>query len=548
MEGYPWATEATLQFLEKDYLRPGQSLDQRVTEICKNAERILGRPGFASAFKENFQKGWYSLATPVWTNFGTDRGVPISCFGSHLEDSMDSILRAHAEVGMMTKLGGGTSGYFGDLRGRGASIRGNGYSSGSVHFMQLFDRIINVVSQGATRRGSFAAYLPIEHPDIDEFLTLRQEGSPIQDLWFGVTVTDAWMQSMIDGDQAKRQRWARVLESRARLGGPYIVFIDNANNNAPDVYRDKGLEINASNLCTEIMLHSDADQSFVCCLSSMNILHYDEWKNTNAVEIMVYFLDSVMTEFIEKARHIPYMERAVRFAENQRAIGIGQLGWHSYLQRNMIAFESMTAKMKNVEVAKTIQSQALQASQKMAQEYGEPELLRGYGRRHTTMLAIAPTKSSAFILGQVSEGIEPQLSNYYIRDLAKGKFTFKNPYLIELLESKGQDTQSTWNKILKAGGSVQKLDCLTDEEKAVFKTFGEISQKEVIIQAAQRQRYIDQGQSLNLAVHPSIPIKDVNALIIEAWRLGVKSLYYQISVNSAQEFARDVLYCDSCSA
>ncbi|CAM6003653.1 unnamed protein product [Sphagnum balticum] len=450
---------------------------------------------------------------------------------------------------MMTKYGGGTSAYFGDLRPRGAEITNNGTSSGSVHFMQMFDSLINVISQGSTRRGNFAAYLPIEHPDIEEFLTIRKEGSPIQDLWFGVTVTDKWMQSMIDGDSDKRRIWAKILESRANIGGPYIIYIDNVNNARPEVYKDKDMKITHSNLCVEINLVDSSTESFVCCLSSMNDLYFDEWKDTDAVELMVYFLDSVMTEFINKATDIPFMERAVNFARNQRAIGIGQLGWHSYLQSKMIPFESMQAQLHGGLIAKTIHDQAYAASAKMVQEgYCEPPLLKGYGRRHTTLLAIAPTKSSAFILGQVSEGIEPHLSNYYIKDLAKGKFTVKNPALVKLLQDKNKDTEEVWQAILQAGGSVQSLDFLTREEKDVFKTFGEISQKEIVIQAAQRQKYIDQSQSLNLCIHPSVPIKDVNALLIEAWRLGIKSLYYQISVNSAQEFARDILNCVACES
>lgn len=298
--------------------------------------------------------------------------------------------------------------------------------------------------------------------------------------------------------------------------------------------------------CSEIWLPSSETESFVCDLSSMNILYYDDWKNTNAVELLVYFLDAVMTEFIEKAKKIKFMERAVRFAERHRALGIGWLGWHSYLQSKMIPFESMEAKYKNTEIAKNIKQEAYSASQKMAEEYGEPEILKNYNRRHTTLLAIAPTKSSAFILGQVSEGIEPHRTNYYIKDLQKGKFTIKNVHLQKLLKDKNLDTDEIWDDILKHGGSVQHLDCLTENEKDVFKTFGEISQKEIIIQAAARQKYIDQGQSLNLMIHPSISTKDINNLIIDAWKLGCKALYYQISVNAAQQFSRNILTCKSC--
>jgi ribonucleoside-diphosphate reductase alpha chain len=546
MSDYRWLTDLSRIFLERDYLVDGQSVDDRVSEICNAAEKILNKPGFAKRFQDNFKKGWYSFSTPIWTNFGNDRGLPISCFGSFISDSMESIAFTWSEVAMMTKHGGGTSGYFGNLRPRGAKIKQNGESSGSVHFMQAFDNLINVVSQGKTRRGNFAAYLPIDHPDIMEFLQLRTEGFPIQDLSYGVCVPDYWMQEMVDGDSEKRKIWAKVLETRANLGYPYIIFTDNANNNTADCYKDKGMKITHSNLCCEIFLANNEEESFVCDLSSMNILYYDEWKDTDAVELLVYLLDAVMTEFIDKAKNIKFMERPVRFAERHRALGIGWLGWHSYLQSKMIPWESIEAKFENVQIAMNIKEKAYAASAKLAQEYGEPEVCKGYGRRNTTLMAIAPTKSSAFILGQVSEGIEPHRTNYYIKDLQKGKFTIKNVELEKLLKEKGKDTDDVWKSILMNGGSVQHLDFLSEKEKDVFKTFAEISPKEIIIQAAQRQQYIDQGQSLNLMIHPSVPTKDVNALLVEAWKLGIKSLYYQMSVNAAQVFARNILECKSC--
>jgi ribonucleoside-diphosphate reductase alpha chain len=545
---YRWLTQESQTFLERDYLLPNQTLDERVDIICAEAERRLGIKDFAKQFKENIQKGWYSLSTPVWTNYGTNRGLPISCFGSFVDDNMESILHNIAEVGMMTKMGGGTSAYFGKLRPRGSEIKDNGQSAGSVHQMQLFDKLITVVSQGKTRRGNFAAYLDIDHEDIMEFLTIRGEGSPIQDLSFGVCVPSQWLKEMKEGDAQKRKVWAKVLQIRAEFGYPYIQFTDNANNNTVDVYKDKNRKIYASNLCSEIMLPSNEEESFVCCLSSMNLLHFDEWYETDAVKLMVYFLDTVMEEFIEKASEIKFMERAVTFAKKHRALGLGRLGWHSYLQSKMIAFESLEAKLYNVKIAKFIKEESYKASAELAEMFGEPEMLKGYGRRNTTLNADAPTKSSAFILGQVSESNEPAKANYYIKDLAKIKFTVKNSHLEKILEDKGKNTQEVWNSILMNAGSVQHLEFLSDHEKLVFKTFAEISQREVIIQASQRQKYIDQGQSLNLMVHPSIPTKDVNALILEAEELGIKALYYQYSVNAAQAFTRDILNCVSCEA
>lgn len=549
MSEYIWLNEFSQQFLDRDYLSPGESVDTRVDIICKTAERILNKPGYAARLKKVVQKGWCSLSTPIWTNFGTDRGLPISCFGSQIDDSMESILYTQAEVGMMTKGGGGTSAYFGNLRPRGATIRGNGESSGSVHFVQLFESLINIVSQGKTRRGNVAPYLPIDHKDVLEFLAIRSEGNPLQDVSPGICVPDYWMREMIDGDKDKRKIWAKVLESRMNSGYPYIFFTDTVNRNTVDVYKDLGMKITHSNLCTEIFLPDSSDESFVCDLSSVNALYYDEWKDTDAVEVVAYLLDAVMTEFIEKAKKIKFMDRAVRFAERHRALGIGILGWHSYLQSKMIPFESMMAKNLNVEIIKNLKTAAYAASAKLAVEYGEPELLKGYKRRNTTLLAIAPTKSSAFILGQVSESTEPHRANIFIKDLQKGKYTVKNIHLQALLKSLGKDTPETWDSILKHKGSVQHLDFLSENEKNVFKTFIEISPRELIIQASQRQKFLDQGQSLNLMIHPSTPIKDLNALMVEAWELGLKSLYYQINVNAAQEFSRKILTsCASCEA
>jgi ribonucleoside-diphosphate reductase alpha chain len=324
------------------------------------------------------------------------------------------------------------------------------------------------------------------------------------------------------------------------------MFSDTVNNNTVDIYKDKNLRIHSSNLCSEILLPTDKDNSFVCDLSSVNLLYYDEWKDTDLVETVVFLLDAVMTEFIEKASKIKYMERAVNFAKNHRALGLGVIGWHSYLQSNMIAYESMKAKNLNSKIFKDIKTKSYDASKKLAEIYGEPTLLSGYGRRNTTLMAIAPTKSSAFIMGQASESTEVEKSNYYIKDLAKIKVSHKNPYLIKVLEAHGKNTEIVWDSILKNNGSVQHLEFLTEHERNVFKASWEISVMEVIIQAAQRQKYIDQGQSLNIMIHPSTPAKEINTLMIEAWKMGIKTLYYQYSMNAAQEFNRALLECKSC--
>lgn len=543
-----WLNKDSRSFLKRGYLLEGETPEQRIRDIAESAEKLLGITGWADKFESYMHAGYYSLSSPIWSNFGRTRGLPISCFGSYIPDQMEGIFDKISEVAMMSKLGGGTSAYFGDIRPRGSEISSGGTATGVHHQLTVFNSTVNYVSQGNVRRGSFAAYLPIDHGDIHEFLGIRGEGNTIQDLSIGVCVSDEWMRNMIEGDKEKRKTWGAVIKKRFESGYPYLFFTDNTNNGAPQVYKDKGKKIYASNLCNEIYLSTDADESFVCNLSSLNLEKWDELSQTDAVETLVYFLDAVMTEFIDKTKGVPHMDAPRRFAINQRALGIGVLGWHSYLQSLMIPFESMDAKFKNAEIFGAMRDRCDAATIELAKHYGEPELLKGYGRRNTTTLAIAPTTSSSFILGQVSPSIEPLNSNYFVKDLAKGKFTYKNPYLVKLLKEKGQDTAEVWKDILVRGGSVQHLECMSDQEKDVFKTFGEISQKEIIIQAAQRQKFIDQGQSLNLMISPKAKPKDVNELMIFAWEQGIKGLYYQRSANPAQELARSILTCSTCEA
>ena len=556
---FEWLNENSRNFLNGGYLKEGVSAEERMKEIADHAEKILGIEGFSDKFYGYLSKGYYSLSSPVWSNFGNDKGLPISCFGSDIQDNMASILYTHGEVGMMSKFGGGTSGYFGNLRPRGAEIKDNGKSSGAVHFMEMFDKLVDIASQGSMRRGAFSPYLPIEHEDIKEFLEIGKEGNPIQKLTHGVTITDKWMKEMIAGDIKKREIWAKVLQSRVEVGYPYIFFTDTVNRNTVDVYKALKMLINHSNLCTEIKLPNNEKESFVCCLSSMNLLHFDEWKETDAVETMIYFLDAVISEFIskleamrdsehlEKREAFKYMERAYNFAKNHRALGLGTLGWHSLLQSKMIPFESVEASALNVRVHKFIQKKSYKASKELAVLFGEPELLKGYGRRNTTLNAIAPTTSSAFILGQVSQSIEPYFSNIYVKDVAKAKVTIRNPYLKKVLESYGKDNKDTWNSIRSNDGSVQHLDFLTQHEKDVFKTFAEIDQYVVLEQASMRQKFIDQGQSLNIMVNPQMSVKEINELHIFAWENEIKTLYYQHSTNASQQFSKNKL-CASCEA
>lgn len=545
---FEWLNEESKLFLQRGYLLEGVTAKERIRQIAENAEKILGKKGFADKFYDYMGKGWFSLSSPIWSNFGLNRGLPIACFSSLIGDSIQDIVSTVAEVGMMSKYGGGTSGYFGKVRPRGSVITNNGKSDGTFNFLKLFDSTIDVISQGTSRKGQFAAYIDIDHGDIDEWLDIHTEGNPIQLMYYGVCVTNKWLEEMKAGDEHKRKIWAKLLQRKAETGIPYIFFSDNANAGRPDVYKDMNLYIKNSNLCSEIMLPVSETESFVCCLSSMNLLYFDEWKDTDAPEVLTWFLDAVMTEFIEKAKDIAFMEKAVKFSRRHRALGLGVLGWHSYLQSHMIPFDSFEALLKTTEIFQLLQEKTLKASQDMAKELGEPELLEGYGRRNTTLMAIAPTKSSSFILGSVSPSIEPFKSNYYVKDLAKIKTIYKNPFLEKLLKEKGLDNDEIWNSILAHDGSVQHLTQLTQHEKDVFKTFQEISQKAIIDLAAERQKYIDQGQSLNIMIHPSTPTKDVNQLYLYAAQSGIKAIYYQYSISAAQAFNRDQLTCSNCEA
>lgn len=548
MKDFYWLNKESRDFLKKGYLLEGVTPEQRIKQITDKAEEILGIEGFSDKFYGYMAKGYFSLSTPVWMNFGNERGLPISCYGIDIQDDTADILRATAEIGMLTKMGGGTAGYFGKIRHRGAPIKNNGVSNGSVAMLLPFQTVTDTITQGQARRGYFASYQDVDHPDIEEYLDCRSEGNPIQNIALAVCISDDFMIRAENGDKKARRVLAKIHKKRAETGFPYVFFTDNVNKARPQVYKDKNMFINHSQMCTEIIEYTDAEKSFVCCLSSINLLHWDEIKDTDAVETLTYFLDAVYTEFIQKADGIPFMEKAVKFAKENRSIGVGVLGWHSYLQSKMIPYEGLEANLLNMSIFKFINDKTLKASKELAQIFGEPLILKGYGERFTTRVAPAPTTSSSFILGQVSPSFEALLDNYFMKDLAKGKYVWRNPYLVKLLEEKGKDTTDVWNSILKHGGSVQHLNFLSDLEKSVFKTFGEISQLEIVKQASSRQRFIDQSQSLNLMIHPDTPLKEVNALFYEAWKSGIKTLYYQRSVNIAQKVSRDLMSCSNCEA
>jgi len=490
----------------------------------------------------------YDITVEEDHSFSVSGVVVHNCYGSFIEDTMESILYNNAEIGMMTKQGGGTSLYLNNIRPRGSKISTGGEADGPIHFAGITSSIIERCKQSDVRRGACAVYLDITHPDLPEMLRIGQEGADIQNLQYGVCVSDEFLQSVEDGDKDNRKIWASVLRNKIKTGFPYIFFTDTVNNKCPDWYKES-YKISFTNLCSEIMLPASEDESFVCCLSSVNLFYFNDWKDdANFIEDMIFFLDSVMTEFIEKSGNIKFMERAHTFAKRHRALGLGVLGWHSYLQQNMVPIESLEAQMLNKIIFKNIRSKADIASSKLAEIFGSPELLLGTGKRNSTVMAVAPTKSSSYILEQISLGIEPIKSNYLIKDLAKIKEVYKNPVLEKFLDSKGLNTKAIWLSILDKDGSVQHLDELTQEEKNVFKTAMEVSQMELVRQNADRQKFVDQGISFNLFIHPDTPFKDINKLYMEAWKLGLKSIYYQISENSAQAFSRDINNCVACES
>ena len=552
-EKYWWLTDESKQMLERGYLLPNQTVDEKLNSICKYAASFYkDEEGLKEKFLELFERGWCSLSSPIWANFGEDRGLPISCFNTYIPDSMDGIYGALHEVAMETKLGGGTSGYF-KLRSIGSPIKGGGISSGLMSFVELFDTTTKVVSQAGVRRGAFAAYVDIEHTEIEKFLTVKDKQSSLQSINTGICVSDEWMKLMEDGDKEKREIWAKILKSRREKGIPYLFFSDTVNKNKPQIYKDTNSIINASNLCNEIYLPTSETESFVCCLLSMNLFTYDEWENTDAVKLAVMFLDAVMSDFIKKVKDIPSMYKTYNFAKRHRALGLGVMGWHSLLQQKMIPFESFEAQQLNTSIFKYLKENSYKASIEIGDKYGYAPIFdevetSDIKRRNTTLLALAPTTSSSSILGQVSPSVEPYASNYFVAGLAKGSFTRKNLQLENLLINKNKNTEDVWKSIIQNQGSVQHLDFLTDREKEVFKTFQEISPFTIIQQASARQYFIDQGQSINLKIPNAMSIRDVNKVHMEAWKLGLKGLYYQRGTSVAKEAVLSMMECKSCEA
>jgi len=551
---YPeWGnTDVYCKTISKGYLLPGETPRDAYWRAANAAAKRLYKPELAEKFFEYIWNNWLGLATPVLANMGTDRGLPISCFGIDVADSVHDIGAKNLEMMMLAKHGGGVGIGVNMLRPSGSPIsNSNGTTDGVVPFCKIYDSTILATSQGNVRRGAASVNLNIEHGDFWDWIEIREPKGDVNrqslNLHQCVVVSDKFMRKLEDGDDEARKRWSKVIQKRKATGEPYIMYRGNVNKQNPEPYKHNGLKVYMTNICSEITLHTDESHSFVCCLSSLNLAKYDEWKDTDLVYYSTFFLDGVLEEFIQKAKNMKGFENSVRSAEKGRALGLGVLGWHTYLQQRGVPFEGLQAQLETRKIFSHIKMESDRASRDMARIYGEPLWCRGFGVRNTHLRAIAPTVSNSKLSGNVSAGIEPWAANVFTEQSAKGTFIRKNPTLERLLKKIGANTKEVWDQILADGGSVQELaalepwfyqrgklvhqdelDAMIDSVpvKDVFKTFKEINQLDLVIQAGLRQQYIDQAVSLNLAFPSEATPKWINQVHMEAWRQGVKTLYY----------------------
>lgn len=554
-EAPSWMDEPGFKTLSSGYLLPDETPRQMYSRLAKAAASYYKD---SSKYEEKFfnamWKNWLCPASPVCSNLGTNRGLPISCNSIHVGDSLDSIFMKNHELAVLSKNGAGVGIYFGDIRGRGAQIKGNGVSEGIVPWAKVYDTTTVSVSQGSTRRGASAIYLPIEHLDIEEFINIRRPVGDINrrclNVNHAVCISDEWMKSMLAGDEAKRKLWVEILKARVETGEPYLFFTDNVNKNNPECYTKNGLTVKTSNICSEITLYTDPEHSFVCCLSSLNLVRWDEWKDTDTVNVAIRFLDAVLSEYIDKTATIKGMESSRNSAIKGRAVGLGVLGWHTLLQEKSLAFDSFETMQLNAKIFKTIRAKAEEETAVLAQELGEPEWCKGFNRRNTHLIAIAPTVSNSTISGGHSAGIEPISANVFTQKSAKGTFIRKNRTLERLLEAKGHSTPEIWKSINEQSGSVQHLNCLSKEEKEIFLTAREINQHTLVKLAVHRQKWVDQAQSVNLffALNSS-PIY-IHEVHVAAWKSGLKTLYYFRSdgVIKSDLASRSESDCKACEA
>jgi ribonucleoside-diphosphate reductase alpha chain len=530
---YPeWMDEISLATISKGYLLQGETVKTAYKRVASASANRLKKPELASKFFKYIWNGWIGLASPVISNMGTDRGLPISCFGVDTPDSIRGIGLTNAELMKLTASGGGVGISLSRIRERGEAITGNGKSEGVVPWAKIYDSSIIATNQGNVRRGAASVNLDIEHGDIEEFLQIRRpKGDPNRqclNLHQCVVVGDSFMRKLEARDSEAMNKWATVLKSRMETGEPYIMYKDNVNKNNPIAYRVNNLEVSMTNICSEITLFTDEEHSFICCLSSLNLAKWEEYKDTDCIQTAIWFLDGVMQEFIDKSNGKDSLRRTHNHAKKGRALGLGVMGWHTFLQQKGLPFNSVASTVHTRNIFNKIRSESESASMDLAAEYGEPLWCKGTGMRNTHLLAVAPTVSNSVICGGISAGIEPLPANVYTFNGAKGTFIRKNKSLEALLESKGENKEKWWKQMLQEGGSVMGLPdtILSSEEKEVFLTFSETNQLELVKQAAERQKYIDQTQSLNLSFDPNDSPKWINQVHMEGWKLGIKTFYY----------------------
>ncbi len=576
---YPaWGdTDVYKKTISGGYLLQGESPRDAYKRVATTVARRLYKPELSETFFDYIWKGWLNLASPVLSNTGTDRGLPISCFGIDVGDSIADIGGKNLEMMLLAKHGGGVGIGLNMIRPAGATITGNGTSDGVVPFCKIYDSTILATNQGSVRRGAASVNINIEHDDFEEWLEIREPKGDVNrqslNLHQCAVVGDKFMRRLEQGDADARARWSKLIRKRKATGEPYIMFKGNVNKANPKAYKENALKVHMTNICSEITLHTDESHSFVCCLSSVNLTKYEEWKNTNLIYDAIWFLDGVLEEYLQKAKGLKGFENAVRSAEKGRAIGLGVLGWHTYLQQNGIPFEGLQAQFETRRIFSQIKIESERASRALAEVYGEPLWCRGTGFRNTHLRAIAPTVSNSKLAGNVSPGIEPWAANVFTEQSAKGTFIRKNKELTKVLRKAGINTNETWDKIMADGGSIQdipelddwgyvnkKLTRISEQEsldltgfdtvKDVFKTFKEINQLELVNQAGIRQQYVDQAVSLNLAFPSEASPKWINQVHLDAWKKGVKTLYYMRTESvlrgdiAAKAMDPDCLSCD----
>ena len=552
---YPeWGdTEVYKKTIAGGYLLGSESPKDAYERVCNTVAKRLDKPELAKTFYEYIWNGWLCLASPVLSNTGTDRGLPISCFGIDVADSIIDIGEKNLEMMLLAKHGGGVGIGINQIRPAGALIKGNGTSDGVVPFCKIYDSTILATNQGSVRRGAASVNINIEHPDFEEWIEIREPKGDVNrqslNLHQCAVVGDKFMRRLEQGDADARKRWGKLLQKRKATGEPYVLFKGNTNKNNPAAYKQNALKVHMTNICSEITLHTDENHSFICCLSSLNLAKYDEWKNTNIIHDSIWFLDGVLEEFIQKAKYRKGFENSVRSAEKGRALGLGVLGWHTYLQERGLPFEGLLAQYETRKIFSQIKIESERASMALADVYGEPLWCVGTGMRNTHLRAVAPTVSNSKLSGNVSPGIEPWAANIFTEQSAKGTFIRKNPTLENILKKEKLNTKETWDKILADGGSVQDIEGLSEDTKEVFKTFKEINQLELVRQAGIRQQYIDQSVSLNLAFPSEASPKWINKVHMDAWHKGIKTLYYMrtesvLRGDIAQSAMEDCVACD----